>query len=91
MYSYSQTFNSHNLPFNKGFNKVPQFCEYYGEVCDIVMKSPDSSDKKILFQIQGLGMFQVVQCLRLCLPMQGVVSLIPGQGAKISPALWPKD
>ena len=56
-----------------------------------MMKSPNSSDRKISFQIQGLRTFLVVQWLRLGLPMQGGLSLIPGQGAKISPALWPKN
>ena len=37
------------------------------------------------------GISLVVQWLRLCLPNAGGVGSIPGQGAKIPHASWPKN
>jgi len=38
----------------------------------------------------GLGIYLGVQWLRLSLPEQGIWILIPGWGAKIQHASWPK-
>ena len=38
-----------------------------------------------------VGTSQAVQWLGLCLPMQGGMGLIPGQGAKIPHPLWPEN
>ena len=38
-----------------------------------------------------VGTSLAVQWLGLCLPMQGGMGLIPGQGAKIPHASWPES